>query len=436
MIEEKLFSRDYFMLENKYNIIRFITKYIWQFIIVGLLLLGILGTSVITSVNTHIHYLNNQITENIKEYNEIDLTHICRLSKCIKIYDDNNIFKMEKNKLIKLTYTKPHFKKLLKNLYFYNGDIIFYNKTGHIYVEKVFGKYVFKIVLNLFIVFVLFLIILSLFMYRTYKRERKEAMIANIGNEAILANKSMIMITENVHHELNTPVEVIENKVEKVHRVLKAYVESQKQWIKDNGVDLRNSPENRKWTKKIIKLDKDFEFIHLSIEQTLSVLGKMKNFKTLRYSNGNKTIYDVVQGALRIILISYCNIKCEIDEDLKKYRMCPNSLKNIDLLNVVINHFKNSIEADASKIKIFMSDDLKNNLMKLIISDNGSGIPEKYRKNIFEPNFSTKQIGDSIRGNGMYLNRHIIREFGGDIKILKTSEKGTDMEISFKVQNI
>jgi signal transduction histidine kinase len=415
------------------NIFDFTKKYFWYFATVTLLLFGILGTSVITSINTHIHYLDKQISGNIKEYDEIDLNHICNISECDKIYTKGSIF-VKKDHLIEIPYEKPHFFKLIDNLYYYDGHLVFYNKMANIYIEKAFGYYVYKIIWNLSVIFILFVSIFSWFLYRTYKRERQEAMIANIGNEAILANKSMVMITENVHHELNTPVEVIENKVEKVHRVLSSYINAQKKWIKDNGIDLRNTPENREWNKKIMKLDKDFDFIHVSIEQILGVLSKMKNFKSLRYSNGDKSVFNVVSGAFRIILISYANVKCSIDTNLKKYKMGKDSLKNIDLLNVVINHIKNSLEADATVIKINMAKEMKNNMMRLVITDNGNGIPHEYLKNVFEPNFSSKQIGDSIRGNGMYLNRHIVREFGGDIKILQTSSKGTSVEISFKVQ--
>jgi C4-dicarboxylate-specific signal transduction histidine kinase len=210
---------------------------------------------------------------------------------------------------------------------------------------------------------------------------------------------------------------------------------SQTQWANENNVDKRDTIENRKWNKKIVKLERDFDFIHTSIEQILSVLGKMKNFKTLRYSNGDKSVYNVIAGAFRIILVSYTNVTFHIDDEFRKYKMAKDSLKNIDLLNVLINHIKNSLEAHASEIKVNMGIDNKNNMMKLVITDNGSGIPEEFRKNVFTPNFSSKQIGDSIRGNGMYLNRHIIREFGGDIKVLQTSSKGTSIEISFKVRD-
>ena len=63
------------------------------------------------------------------------------------------------------------------------------------------------------------------------------------------------------------------------------------------------------------------------------------------------------------------------------------------------------------------------------IIDNGSGIPSSAEKKIFDPNFSTKSQDNSIRGNGMYLNRQIIRQGGGDTKVIETSKAGTTIEL-------
>ena len=72
-----------------------------------------------------------------------------------------------------------------------------------------------------------------------------------------------------------------------------------------DNANLRVVPEEkREMNKRIIKLEKDFEYIHTAFEQMFAVLNKMKNFKSLRYSNGDKTLYDIIEGAFKIISIS------------------------------------------------------------------------------------------------------------------------------------
>ena len=158
----------------------------------------------------------------------------------------------------------------------------------------------------------------------------------------------------------------------------------------------------------------------------------MKGFKHLRYSNGNKTLADIIDGGFKIINISNTNFDYEVDEKLMGYSLS-STLKNADLLSILLNHFKNSLEANASKIYVLFSS-YKDGKINIRIIDNGLGIPEEARSKIFKANFSTK-IGDSgVRGNGMYLNKHIMNTTGGDIKLIETSRKGTTIELSFQAK--
>ena len=107
------------------------------------------------------------------------------------------------------------------------------------------------------------------------------------------------------------------------------------------------------------------------------------------------------------------------------------TFKNIDLINILINHIKNSLEANATVITATMNIENHSLTKNIVIElkDDGNGIPKHLVKNIFEPNLSTKAIGDTIRGNDMYLNKHIIQEAGGNITIKETSPKGTTVAI-------
>ena len=421
---------------NVNNVIQFSKKYIVYFI--GLFLVATFTIVVSTTalVNSHTEYISNQINQNIYEYNEIDLDHLCRLSDCNYVYTLNKTY-VNNDILTSTEYINPEeFDNIHHNIFWYDGSFVLYNTASKSYFSIDILYQVKDNIINLSVLYTFFFIAFGYVLYRTYQQERNEALLQNIGNEAILANKSMVMITENVHHELNTPIEVIENKITKIHRTLNNYIISENDWWIDNA-NLREVPvEKRKRNKKIIKLERDFEFVKIALEQIFSVLSKMKNFKSLRFSNGDKTIYDIIEGAFRIISISNCDYNYTVSDDFKQYRMLTDSLKNVDLLNILINHIKNSIEANATTIDVSTNFNVFTNSLSVQIKDNGTGIPDKHIDDVFKPNLSTKQIGDSIRGNGMYLNKHIINEFGGDINILKTSIEGTTISISFEVQQI
>lgn len=66
------------------------------------------------------------------------------------------------------------------------------------------------------------------------------------------------------------------------------------------------------------------------------------------------------------------------------------------------------------------------NNLNVLVTDNGSGIPEELREDIFVPFFTTKKQGTGI---GLSLSRQIIKAHGGDLKLLE-SEEGSRFEVS------
>ena len=70
--------------------------------------------------------------------------------------------------------------------------------------------------------------------------------------------------------------------------------------------------------------------------------------------------------------------------------------------------------------------------MEIIISDNGTGIPEEYLSKVFDPFFTTKPVG---KGTGLGLNVafNIIQKHQGIINIESTAGEGTVFTIKLPV---
>ncbi len=400
-----------------------------------------MATTIVVYDN-QLNYMEKTVQYNINEYDEVDKEHICKLIECSKVIDinHNKIFLMNENRtrLLNVPFEEPSTISIWRDVYIVNGCLALFNSDAKSYFILNSGE----LFNNIILIFCIFIpISLTIFIYPLYisiRNEKENAIRQNAGNEALLANKSMIMITENIHHELNTPLEIIDNKIEKIHRVIDDYLIGEYEFFQKHEDDLSNvemsrydweESEKRDINTRLIKLTPDFEFIKTASEQIYNILEKMKGFKHMRYSNGNKTITDIFEGAFKIISISNTNYSHSIDKELNNYSIKSNSFRNADLLGIAINNIKNSIEATASKIFIVYGGYSKG-FIKLRIIDNGSGIPKGAEKKIFDPNFSTKSQDDSIRGNGMYLNRQIIRQGGGDTKVLETSKSGTTIELT------
>ena len=83
-----------------------------------------------------------------------------------------------------------------------------------------------------------------------------------------------------------------------------------------------------------------------------------------------------------------------------------------------------------------MDSDSDTYLLKAItagmIKDNGSGIPLNIRKNIFEPNFTTKSGG---MGLGLGMVKNLVNSYGGKIDFESKINKGTIFKITFPIPN-
>ncbi len=106
------------------------------------------------------------------------------------------------------------------------------------------------------------------------------------------------------------------------------------------------------------------------------------------------------------------------------------------LKQVIINIIKNAGEAlletkkEIKKIEIFLFE--KDNKIYINIKDNGNGIKDEVKEEIFKPQFSTKEKGSGI---GLTISYKIIKELGGEIFVESKEGKGTIFTITLPKLN-
>lgn len=97
------------------------------------------------------------------------------------------------------------------------------------------------------------------------------------------------------------------------------------------------------------------------------------------------------------------------------------------LLRALSNLCVNAIQAGADEIQLRMWED--DGQLRLEIADNGPGIPELAKKNLFKPFAGSERNGGT--GLGLAIVRDILRAHGGDATLKKTGPDGTVFEIHF-----
>lgn len=108
--------------------------------------------------------------------------------------------------------------------------------------------------------------------------------------------------------------------------------------------------------------------------------------------------------------------KADIEADLSQLR------------RLFINLIRNSMQADATKITIELSEAAGN--YKILFSDNGSGVNEADKEKIFNENFTTKKQG---MGLGLSLAKRFLESIRGDINLHSTSKSGATFLITIPV---
>ncbi len=94
------------------------------------------------------------------------------------------------------------------------------------------------------------------------------------------------------------------------------------------------------------------------------------------------------------------------------------------LRNCILNFLNNSIQAmnDGGLITLGASPDAEQGRVRLTFSDQGSGIGADDIAKIFQPYFTTKDVGIGL---GLAITERIIREHGGEIRVESSPGAGT-----------
>ncbi|MCX7994738.1 MAG: ATP-binding protein [candidate division WOR-3 bacterium] len=105
-----------------------------------------------------------------------------------------------------------------------------------------------------------------------------------------------------------------------------------------------------------------------------------------------------------------------------------------DLSLHILDIVENSIDAGATRIEIMVDENIKRNLLRIMIKDNGKGIERKELKKILDPFYTTRTVRRV--GLGLSLFAQSVKEAEGKIGIKSKVGKGTVVEAIMKYNHI
>ncbi|MCC0659144.1 transporter substrate-binding domain-containing protein [Clostridioides sp. ZZV14-6154] len=238
-----------------------------------------------------------------------------------------------------------------------------------------------------------------------YKKNNIEyivAVIKDITNDKIIEAKllrdnkmiSIGQLASGVAHEIRNPLGIIRNN---------CYL------LKDNVT--------------IEEVNDCVKSIESNVDRASNIITNLLNFArisddSLENINIRNFIENIVKLQYKVLQLKDVEIKINCNKDLVCY------INGESLKHVFINLISNSVDAIHEGGKIIINCYVKECCLFIDFKDNGDGIKENVLKDIFNPFYTTKPIGEGT-GLGLYITYNEIKKNNGDISVKSQLGVGT-----------
>lgn len=240
--------------------------------------------------------------------------------------------------------------------------------------------------------------------------------------------ESIGQLAAGIAHEINTPIQYIGDNTRFLKQSfsdLMTFFDSCNDLVSENK-DKENQSQLCLEIEKLIN-EADYEFLSEeipgAIEQSLEGIDRvaeivrvMKEFSHPGLEE--KTSIDINQALRNTVSVArnewkyYADVNMELGDNLPPVTCFPGELNQV-FLNLIVNAahaIKAKIGKDSSqKGKITIRTSADADWLNIVFEDTGTGIPEEVRDKIFNPFFTTKDVGVGT-GQGLSITHSIIVE--------------------------
>ena len=262
--------------------------------------------------------------------------------------------------------------------------------------------------------------------------------------------KSVGQLAAGIAHEINTPIQFVGdnlrflgNSFEGIERILQLLDKSDQ-----DIADLKLLNEGLE-QKKQIEQDMDLDFVRKEIpvsiaqsidgiERVATIVQAMKEFS--HPGNVSPTAVDVNAALKSAISVSQnewkyvAEMRTDFDESLPVISGYPGDL-NQAFLNIIVNA-THAIEscADLEQGEIAISTKTGQRCVVVEITDNGCGIPKEDLLKIFEPFYTTKEVGKGTGQGLSVVHSVIVEKHNGKITVDSQPGLGTTLRMRLPLE--
>ncbi|MEM9846619.1 MAG: ATP-binding protein [Bacteroidota bacterium] len=254
---------------------------------------------------------------------------------------------------------------------------------------------------------------------------------------------SLGRLTAGIAHEINNPINFIAANIAALKldfKDLKPLFDKAKALEKDQLAET-NVEELSAIAKTVEvsflsqEMNEIIEGMERGIIRTKDIIGSLRNFS--RNAPEKFELADIHQALDSVLTILGHQLRDKQIKVEKEWNRIPMLACNIGAINQVFtNIIANAIQAVDStgegRIKITTLQDQDQVFIR--IRDNGSGIPRDTLQKIFEPFYTTKEVGAGT-GLGLSISYNIIQQHNGTIHVASEVGQGTTFSIALPVES-
>lgn len=255
---------------------------------------------------------------------------------------------------------------------------------------------------------------------------------------------SLGQMVAGIAHEINNPVNFIFANLpytSKYTTDLLALVSLYRQTFPEIPLEIEDFADEIDLEFMKEDLPQILSSMKIGTERIRNIVLSLRNFS--RLDESDKKLADIHEGIDNTLLLLSNRLKNGINI-VKRYGKLPlvecyPSQLNQVFMNLLSNAIDALMESDilvkniTISTTVFLVKDAK--FLKVSIADNGPGIPDSVKDQIFNPFFTTKPVGQGT-GLGLAISYKIIVDgHGGSIKIPQTSSGGTEFSVEIPISN-
>ena len=251
---------------------------------------------------------------------------------------------------------------------------------------------------------------------------------------------ALAQLADGIAHEINTPIQTINNNLtfieeahQDTHDLISTYLALTA--AIDSKSDLSTKLDACNAKREEIDVDYLNEEVTTTIQQcrqgTEQVSRIVRSMRIFTSDNSaheptdlNKLIRDIVDIS-RYQWEQIAELQTDLDETLPLVTCSPSEMHQA-LINILMNAVQALEESSKqNRGKITVSSQQDSEYVQVAISDNGDGIPESAQEQIFNPFFTTRDVGKGT-GQGLTLSHDIVvRKHNGKLDFNTEAGVGT-----------